>query len=147
MDTEKHRGAGEGAPSSGDTSAQVLPGPFRVGTKGTVGQGTGSCPALPGSGGCWGFLGMPTALGRDLLLGTPVRPGTSDFWALLSIIVCSALPDLPFCGTFLPPLLSSKNPFLCLVSAGRKSWELYRHLEFCVRARYCSGNEGFQQAD
>lgn len=30
---------------------------------------------------------------------------------------------------------------------GGKSWELYRHLEFSVRARYCSGNEGFQQAD
>lgn len=92
---------------------------------------------------------MPGALGSGLFLGTPVHPGTSHFWVLLSIIVCSAFPDLPlfwhvFATTF---VFKKKSPYLYLVSAGGKSWELYRHLVFCVRARYCSGNEGLQWAD
>lgn len=82
-------------PQRADTSAEVLPGPFHVRTKVTVGQGTRSCRALPGSAGCWEFLEVPRALGSGLFLGTPVHPGTSHFWVLLSIIVCSAFPDLP----------------------------------------------------
>lgn len=62
-DAEKHRGV---LPPQQVTSAQVLPGPFHVRTKVTVGQGTCSCKALPDSGGCWELLRMPTALGSAL---------------------------------------------------------------------------------
>ena len=103
-------------------STQVLPGPFLIGTKGTVGQAAHSCgagAALPGSGECCGVPGDAQGPGQWLLSGVLpescshelsngfASSRSSLLSGFCSLSSCALFSQTCHCfGTFLPPLLS-----------------------------------------